>query len=46
MIIEPLSGEDSTVMYLRGFICSNCEVVHWAYNPNEEGAFVPSEIKD
>lgn len=33
--IEPLSETDSTPMYLRGLICQDCAVVHWAWEFDE-----------
>jgi hypothetical protein len=36
VFIEPRSGEDSTEVYLRGDICDDCAVIHWAWV--DEGA--------
>lgn len=39
---EPLSGEDSTAMYFRGWICEDCSIVNWAWDAEDEST--PSDI--
>jgi len=35
VFIEPTSGEDSKPVVLQGYICEECEVVHWAWPVGE-----------
>lgn len=35
--VEPFSGDDPSPMYRRGWICINCETVHWAWRVEDEG---------
>lgn len=30
--IEPTSGSDLTEKYIRGWMCEECAVVHWAWD--------------
>lgn len=36
IFIEPTSGEDVSEVYLQGYMCEECEIVHWAWPPQEK----------
>lgn len=36
IFIEPTSAEDSNEVYLQGYICEECKVVHWAWDVTEK----------
>jgi hypothetical protein len=33
---EPFSGEDTTAMCRRGWLCLDCEAVHWGWRVEDE----------
>ena len=35
VFVEPVDGENTDAVYLRGYICENCEIIHWAYGVPE-----------
>ncbi len=35
IFVEPRSGEDSTAEYTRGWMCEECQIIHWAEEINK-----------
>lgn len=42
---EPFSADNSDAMYTRGWMCENCEVIHWAYDPTSSEIPEDAEFK-
>lgn len=41
IFVEPTSGEDTSPQYIRGWMCEECLVVHWAWDALSDSGVKP-----